>query len=86
MSRHWSAIEIITADTIWEFIDEQIQCLRLIEEDAADDPAGTIYKLILRGRMEMLDTISKVLMNDTMMLGDMLVTHGIINNEDLKEQ
>jgi hypothetical protein len=86
MSKHWSAIEIITADTIWEFIDEQMQCLTVIEEGTSDDPAGTIYKLILRGRMEMLDTISKVLMNDTVMLGDILVAHGIINNEDLKEQ
>lgn len=85
MSKHWSAIEIMTADTIWEFVDEQMQCLRSMEEEVSDDTAGTIYKLLLRGRVEMLDTFCKVLMNQTVSLGEMVIAHGIVANSDIEE-
>lgn len=84
MSKHWSTIELVTADTLWQFADEQMELLRVSEESTGDDPAGTIYKLILRGRMEMLDYICKVIMEESILLRDLLVAHDAMTIEEIE--
>lgn len=58
--------------------------LRAAEESTGDDPAGTIYKLILRGRMEMLDYICKVMMEEPILLKDLLVVHDVMTIEEIE--
>lgn len=84
MSRHWSEHKYLSADSLWDFIDEQsVGLTNLGEEDTVE--SSELCKLLLLGRREMLSIISNYLHNNETTLREIVVNRGILTAEEVNK-
>lgn len=82
MSRHWAEHKYLSADSLWDFIDEQsVGLTNLGEEDTVE--SSELCKLLLLGRREMLSIISNYLHNNETTLREIVVNREILTAEEV---
>jgi len=85
MSRHWSEHNYISAESLWGFIDEQVQRLELLTQNDTVE-SSELCKLLILGRREMLETLCEYTSNNQQSLGEMLTdTHNIFTREEIEK-
>jgi hypothetical protein len=82
MSRHWSTHEYISSSMLWEFIDNEMRKLDIIQQyDGVE--SSELCKLLLLGKREMIDAFSSYLHENESTLRDILVNGLIMTAEEI---
>ena len=84
MSRHWSSIEYINSQSIWEFVDFQITKLEMQQEEGFVSSSESC-KLILFGKKEMLDAFSTFIHEHSKRLKEIVNDCNIPITEDTED-
>lgn len=84
MSRHWTSIEYIDSQSLWEFIDFQITRLEMQQEEGFIS-SSEYCKLIMFGKKEMLDAFSTFVHEHSKRLKEIVNDRNIPLAEDTED-